>query len=322
MPTEIVAYLDGRRREGSLALDDAPGVAKEPGTFVWVHLHGADPETVLAVQRAFDLPELAVEDALHAHQRAKLDLYDDSLFAVLKTVTYIDATEDVEVGEVMAFLGDGYLVSLSAEPAVLERARRRVEGRPDLLSLGPGAALYGLLDAVVDEYLPVAAEIDADVSAIEDEVFDPGRQTSVQRIYELKREVLEFARAVAPLRGPAAELAAGRVPHVHSGLTPFLADVEDHLARVVMRADSFRDLLTSVLEANLAQVGVQQNEDMRKISAWVAIAAVPTLLAGIYGMNFDYMPELDDRYSYPVLLLVMVLICLGLYRKFRSSGWL
>lgn len=303
---------------------DALATARSHGdAFMWIGLHEPTEDELAGVAGEFKLHALAVEDALKAHQRPKLEEYDDSLFVVLKTVRYDEDTQQIELGDVMLFVGDSFVVTVRhGKGRALGDIRKRLEGEHEMLDCGPGAVLYAVLDRVVDDYTAIALEVEEDIEEVEERVFSPVRSNDASRIYNLKREVIEFRHGVLPLVEPAAKLATGSVPHIHEKLRPFLRDVADHALRVAEQIDSFDDRLTSVLNANLAQVGVQQNEDMRRISAWVAIAAVPTLLAGIEGMNFDHMPELHWVLGYPAVLLVMAVVCLSLYRAFKRSGWL
>ena len=271
----------------------------------------------------FGLHELAVEDAIHAHQRPKLEVYGDTIFIVLKTARYVDEREVVEFGEILIFLGDGFIVTVRhGEATSLHEVRAGVEGDPERLKRGPGAVLHAIVDRVVDDYAPAIDGLQEDIEEVENDVFSPERNTSAERIYQLKREVLEFIRAAAPLVGPLDRLAAGRHDLIHPEVRDYFRDVNDHLVRVHEQLEGFRDLLTSVLSANLTQVSVRQNEDVRKISAWVAIIAVPTMIAGIYGMNFEHMPELGWSVGYPAVLLLMALACGTLFRGFKRAGWL
>ena len=323
MIVDYAVYERGRRRTDDLSLEDALGARNDPDAFVWVGLHEPTSSEFDTVAKELALHELAVEDALEAHQRPKLEVYEDSLFLVLRPARYVDEDEAIEFGELQLIVGERFVVSVRhGEASPLADVRRGAEARPDLLAAGPVAVVHAVLDAVVDEYLPVLAGIDQDVAEVEDEVFSAGTGNPAERIYKLQRQVLSFYRATAPLVEPLAGLSAERVPVLDDGLGEYFRDVHDHLVHVRDQVATLRDLLTSVLDANLAQVGVRQNEDMRKISAWVAIAAVPTLLAGIWGMNFDHMPELDWTFGYPLALALMAGISLFLYAKFKSSGWL
>jgi magnesium transporter len=320
---DCALYEDGRRRVGDLPLEQASEVGRDDGAFVWIGLYEPTPSEFEAVRSEFDLHELAVEDAIKAHQRPKLEVYDDTLFVVLKPVRYHDETDDIETGEILIFVGDGFLVTVRhGEATNLAEVRRTIEAQPERLRCGPEAVLHAIIDRVVDGYLPVAHALEQDIEEVEAAVFSPGRSNPAERIFKLKREVLEFSRAAVPLGEPLDSLTEGGLPQIDGSMASYFRDVRDHLARVVEQVEGQRELLTNILTANLTQVGVRQNEDMRKISAWVAIVAVPTMIAGIYGMNFDFMPELRWKLGYPVVLIGMVVACVLLYRRFRRSGWL
>jgi magnesium transporter len=328
MIVDWAVYRRGRRLERAGELADALAAARggdphEEG-FVWIGLYEPSQEELSEVAAEFGLHPLAVEDAVKAHQRPKLERYDDSLFLVLKTLGYIEETSAIESGEVALFLGPHYCVTVRHRAAnPLSEVRARLErDHQDLLACGPSAVLYAVCDAVVDTYTLIAGEVEHDVEEVEARVFSPQRTNDAEAVYKLKREVLEFRRAARPLVEPMARLAEGVEPLVHKETQPFFRDVYDHVLRVVEQVDNFDDLLTGILNANLAQVSVRQNADMRRISAWVAIVAVPTMIAGIYGMNFEHMPELTWRYGYPLAVALMLVVCVALYRAFKRSGWL
>lgn len=324
MIVDCAVYLEGKRLPGDFTAEEAASKQREhEKAFAWIGLHEPTPEEFEVVRREFDLHELAVEDAIKAHQRPKLERYDDSLLLVLKTARYDDVEEAVVLGEILLFLGPGFIVIVRhGEASQLREVRRNLENRPEFLALGPSAVVYAVVDRVVDDYAPVVNGVEQDIEQVEEQVFSSERNNPAERIYYLKREVLEFRRATAPLLTPLSQLASHPLPHVHPDSRQYFRDAYDHLVRVSEQVDGFRDLLTSVLEANLTQVSVRQNEDMRRISAWVAIAVVPTMIAGIYGMNFEYMPELDSRFGYPAVMGFMILICSALYIFFRRRGWL
>jgi magnesium transporter len=321
---DCALYHDGAREPVEGDLHDALQVARSRGdSFIWIGLHEPLADELEKVAKEFDLHPLAIEDAVKAHQRPKVEQFDDSTFVVLKTVRYDEASQQIDLGDVMLFLGDSFIVSVRhGQGRALKEVRRRLEQDARLLACGPSAVLYLICDAIVDDYSEVSLAVEADIEEVEARVFSPERSNEAARIYNLKREVIEFRRGVRPLVGPMTTLAEGLNPHVDEHLQPFFRDVADHATRVSEQVDGFDDLLTSVLNGNLAQVSVQQNADMRRISAWVAIVAVPTMIAGIYGMNFDHMPELGWRYGYPLALALMAGICLVLYRAFKRSGWL
>ena len=242
-------------------------------------------------------------------------------FLVLKTARYIEPDE-IEFGEILLFIGDNFVVSVRhGEGVPLAPVRQKVEKRPDMLRCGPMSVVHGILDEVVDGYAPVMSALDRDIEEVEAEVFSEERRNPAQRIYELKRETIEFARAVTPLVDPIERITTGRT-RVPEGLETYFRDVLDHLIRLAGHVEAAREVLNSVLQANLAQVTVRQNEDMRKISAWVAILATPTMVAGVYGMNFEHMPELEWRFGYPAVVAVMLLACVTLWRYFKRAGWL
>lgn len=327
---DCAMYRDGRRSEAPEDFSDALDQARATGdAFLWVGMHEPTEEEFEHVSQEFGLHKLAVEDALTAHQRPKLEVYDDSLFVVLKPVMYDDDTDTVTTGELMVFIGDSFVVTVRhGEGAALAAVRHRLEQDPDVLRHGPTAVLYAVSDAVVDHYIEVAAELQADLEELEAEVFAPNASDSrttkstAARIYGFKRQVLEFRRATSPLLQPMDRLAFGEVPFVHEHSQPFFRDVADHLTKANEYVEGLDRLLSDALSAHLAQMGVRQNDDMRKISAWAAMAAVPTMVAGIYGMNFDHMPELRQGWGYPAVLVVMVAACLGLHRLFKRRGWL
>jgi magnesium transporter len=271
----------------------------------------------------FDLHPLAVEDALKAHQRPKLERFDDGLFLVLKTLWYVDAEDAVETGEINLFVGRNYVVSVRHGQGIeLHTARLDLEMQTTVLGHGPSAVVYAICDHVVDGYETVANSLLEDVDEVETSVFSPDRTQDSKRIYVLKREISEVRRAVNPLREPMKRFASGSVPLVTQEAAPFFRDVADHVLRVSETVEGLDSLLSTAFDAHLARISLQQNEDMRKISAWVAIAAVGTLVAGIYGMNFDYMPELHWHYGYYGALAVMAVSGAVLYRLFKKSGWL
>jgi magnesium transporter len=317
-------YRCGKRQERTGDLAEALASARADKGFLWIGLFEPTREELHAAQRELGLHRLAVEDAVKAHQRPKLEQYDDSLFVVLKTLAYLEESSAIKSGEVALFVGPGYCVTVrhgSANP--LSGVRAKLErDHADLLACGPSAVLYAVCDAVVDTYTVIAAELERDVEEVESRVFSPARTNDAELVYKLKREVLEFRRAARPLVEPMAHLAEGLEPLVHADTRPYFRDVYDHVLRVVDQVENFDDLLAGILNANLAQVSVRQNADMRRISAWVAIVAVPTMVAGVYGMNFEHMPELSWRYGYPMAIGIMLVACVGLYRAFKRSGWL
>ena len=323
MIVDAALYENGARRPGEFVLDGARSACLADDTFCWIGLFEPEEDEFEAVRKEFDLHELAVEDAVEAHQRPKLELYDDTLFVVLKPARYLDSEEAVEFGEILLFIDDDFVVAVRhGEASQLIQTRRSLERQPAELRMGPGAVLLAVVERVVDDYQTVLAGLELDIQQVEKQVFSDTEDAPTERIYKLKREVLEFAEATIPLLEPLDRLAKGRFEAINRELREYFRDTHDQLSRVVGQVQTFRDLLTSILEANLTQVSVRQNEDMRKISAWVAIAAVPTLLAGVWGMNFTFMPELDWRFGYPIAVAIMLGIAGYLYLQFKRSGWL
>ncbi|WP_020117746.1 magnesium/cobalt transporter CorA [Streptomyces canus] len=331
MIVDCAIYREGHRSEGPEDLSDALDQARRAGGFVWIGLHEPTEKEFELVTKEFGLHPLAVEDALKAHQRPKLEVYDDSLFVVLKPVVYEPESDTVSTGEVMLFLGDAFVVTVRhGVGSPLKAVRERLEQEPKLLGKGPTAVLYAVADAVVDHYLEVATELGTDLEELEAEVFSPdggGSRGTASRIYTFKRQVLEFRRATVPLTMPLTRLAGvgaygGTVPFVNDKARPFFRDVNDHLARVNESVEGLDRLVSDVLSAHLAQMSVRQNDDMRKISAWAAMAAIPTMIAGIYGMNFDHMPELHWVWAYPAVIVLMGVLEVLLYRTFKRRGWL
>lgn len=331
MIVDQAVYRDGDRLPcGDISdeLDLLAGGREED--FLWIGVKDPTSEEFADVQDELSLHPLAVEDAVMGDQRTKVEMYDDTIFVVLKTLTYTEATSQVETGELMLFVGPQFVLTVRrGEHSGLSRIRRSLEHTPELLAHGPIAVLHKVMDEVVDQYERVDAELAHDLEEVEQDVFSPATNVDVAQIYLLKREVLEVRRATQPLVEPLSRLM--RSPRVHADAVPFFRDVNDHLLRVVDQVESYDRLLSDVLSAHLAQVSIRQNSDMRKISAFVAIAAVPTMVAGIYGMNFDFMPETDASirlsgsefyYGYFLVLAVMVVTCLVLYRAFKRSGWL
>nr|WP_184350741.1 magnesium/cobalt transporter CorA [Streptomyces olivoverticillatus] len=330
MPRMIVdcgIYRHGRRTDGPADFSDAlEEVRAEGDSFVWIGLYEPTEEEFGLVTSEFGLHPLAVEDALNAHQRPKLEVYDDSVFMVLKPVLYDHDRDVVTTGELMLFLGDSFVVTVRhGEGSPLKEVRQRLEQDPEVLRHGPTAVLYAVSDAVVDHYTEVAAELQIDLDELEAEVFAPlGEDTrsTAARIYNFKRQVVEFRRATWPLTEPLNRLTSAGLPFVNDKSRPFFRDVSDHLTRANESVEGLDRLLSDILSAHLAQMGVQQNDDMRKISAWAAMAAVPTMIAGIYGMNFQHMPELREPWGYPVVLTLMAGLVIWLHRMFKRRGWL
>lgn len=327
---DCAVYRKGVRladaRDWRAALEE---VQRDPSCFVWFGLYEPTAHQMGDIAEAFGLHELAVEDAVQAHQRPKLEEHDNSLFVVVKTVQYeadgdSRTTEVVQTGEIMIFVGDNFVITVRhGAHTELRDLRRNLEREPERLALGPSVVLHAILDLVVDNYVKVAAQLQAEIDDIETSVFDSElAQYETNRIYGLKRQVLQLKRAASPLSHPLRRLASESYPFVHEDLHEYFRDVDDHLIAVADQVAAFDDLLNTLVAANLAQVGVRQNEDMRKMAAWVAIISVPTMVAGIYGMNFDHMPELHWRFGYPLVIGLVASACTMLYRTFKRNGWL
>ncbi|MGV9844995.1 magnesium and cobalt transport protein CorA [Streptomyces fungicidicus] len=327
-----VVYRDGVRGPGTDSVEEAVRqVRKRRGGFVWLGLHEPDESEIAGVAELFGLHPLAVEDAVHAHQRPKVEQYGDVLFAVFKTVTYVEhaeltsTSEVVNTGEIMVFTGPDFVVTVRhGRHGSLGPLREDLEADPRLLASGPSAVLHAIADHVVDDYVTVADAVQGDIDQVETEVFSPRspRNADAGRVYQLKRELLELKRAVVPLARPLEQLATEPRSCLDQEIQAYFRDVADHLARVTEQVTSFDALLDSILQAHLAQVTVAQNEDMRKITAWAAIVAVPTMVCGVYGMNFDHMPELRWRFGYPLVLAVIATACFVIHRGFKRNGWL
>src|SRR6266567_3694461 len=324
-------YVDGRRVHSPETLVDTYRCLRdEPQGMAWIGLYRPSEDQLLYLAQQFGLHELAVEDAIVAHQRPKLERYDDTLFVVLRPARYLDDAEEVDFGELHVFIGHDFVLTVrGSETPDLAATRRRLESDPELLVRGPEAVLYAIFDAVVDGYAPVVAGLQNDIDEIETEVFR-GEASVSRRIYELSREVVEFQRATRPLMHILDALVAGFEKYgIDEELRSYLRDVTDHGTTVAERVDSFRQMLQDILTVNATLVTQAQNEEMKaqneevkKISAWAAILFAPTLIGTIYGMNFRRMPELHWYYGYPFALALMVAVCAALYLVFKGRGWL
>jgi magnesium transporter len=317
-------YRDGRRQhEGKMDPEQAAAICRaEPG-FVWLGMFEPSHDELETVQTIFGLHELAVEDARSFHLRPKVEQYEGGIaFAVLRTAHYVEQRQVVEFGEISIFVGPGFVITVrQGSGSDLHEARLRLEERPKLLEEGPASVLWAILDKVVDDYAPVVEGLERDIEAIERMVFS-GAAAPTHGIYQLRREATDFYRAVHPLLGPAAAITQGGVLEISPGLRQYFRDVDDHLKLVNEEIIAQRDLLGTILQANMAVISVDQNEVVRKISAWAAIITVPTFIASFYGMNFTHMPELRWRFSYPACVLLMVFAGVLLYRSFKRASWL
>ncbi|GAA0810985.1 magnesium/cobalt transporter CorA [Spirilliplanes yamanashiensis] len=323
-------YVDGVRQPGDWTYVDALAAARrETNAFVWLGLHEPSAAEMAGIAETYNLHELAVEDAVKAQQRAKLEQFGDTYFLVLRTARYVEHSEltensqIVETGQVLIFIGRNFVITVRhGKGSRLGPLRAQMETKQALLEQGPWAVAYAVTDRVVDDYVEVADQVEDDLDVIEEGVFARTGGTGIQSIYQMKRELVEFRRAVIPLQRPLATLTTAQNHIVPKEIRRYFRDVQDHLVRTVEQVASYDDLLNSILQARLAQVTVDQNNDMRKIAAWAGIATVWTAFAGVYGMNFDYMPELTWRFGYPVLITVLLAISVLLYRAFRRNGWL
>jgi magnesium transporter len=337
---DCAAYVDGKRLpdltpdSGETFVDAIAEVRRRGEGFVWIGLCEPDAEQIQGIASTFGMHELAVEDAVQAHQRPKLDRYGDAdhgdtLFMVVKTVRYVahrsptTASEIVESGEIMAFLGADFIVTVRhGDHFGLGELRRRLEAEPHRMRLGPSIVLHAIADRAVDSYLDVSEAFERDIDEVETVVFAPRSHISAEQMYLMKREILELRRAVMPLATPLRRLTDGYTPLVPDEVRSYFRNVDDHLSTVTERVTSFDELLTTLVEATMAKVSLQQNSDMRKITAWAAIIAVPTMVVGVYGMNFDVMPELHWKYGYPAVIALVITACVILHRIFTRNRWL
>jgi magnesium transporter len=336
MIVDNAIYVGGRRAAEPSSLQETYEACRERHGLAWIGIYEPTKEEFASVAEEFGLHSLAVEDAIKAHQRPKIERYGETLFAVLKSARYLDESETVEFGEIHVFVGPDFVVTVRhGEASTLDRVRRRLESMPELLCRGPEAILYAIMDRLVDDYAPVVAGLEHDIDEIETEVFG-GKAGVSKRIYELSREVIEFQRATTPLVGILSSLIAEGAYQIDSEVRRYLRDVHDHALRVTEQVVGFREILQSILSVNLTlvglsqneevnkltQVSIEQNEEVKRISAWAAILFAPTLVGTIYGMNFNHMPELHWLLGYPFALLLMLVTSVSLYAVFKQRGWL
>jgi magnesium transporter len=336
MIVDNAIYVAGRRAAEPSSLQETYEACRERHGLAWIGLYEPTEEEFASVTEEFGLHPLAVEDAIKAHQRAKIERYGETLFTVLKSARYLDESETVEFGEIHVFVGADFVVTVRhGEASTLDRVRRRLESMPELLCRGPEAILYAIMDRVVDDYAPVVAGLEHDIDEIETEVFG-GKAGVSKRIYELSREVIEFQRATTPLVVILSSLIGEGAYQVDSEVRRYLRDVQDHALRVTEQVVGFREILQNILSVNLTlvslsqneevnkltQVSIEQNEEVKRISAWAAILFAPTLVGTIYGMNFNHMPELHWLLGYPLALVLMVVTSVSLYAVFKQRGWI
>ncbi len=316
-----VAYCDGRS-VGNVQLDDISEVLKQPDRFIWIGLFEPTKEMLDRIQREFGLHELAIEDAHRAHQRPKLEAYGDTMFVVLRTVQMIDRR--IELGETHFFLGPNFIISIRHGSSLpYTGVRARCESTPQLLRKGPGFALYAVMDSIVDQYFPIIDYLEEEVETLEEKIFhEKYRRETTTKIYKLKRQLMSVKRSVSPLIDICNRLMRFDLKLIDEETRPYFRDVYDHAIRINEMVDNSRELLSAALEANLSMTSISQSEVSKRFAGWAAIIGIPTAIAGIYGMNFEYMPELHSKWGYPAVLVVIVGVCTFLYFRFKKSGWL
>ena len=322
MLINCVAYKDGSKL-GDVPIDDISDYLTQPGCFVWVALKDATPEELSKMQEEFGLHDLAIEDARHGHQRPKIEEYDDTLFAVLHTVE-IGPTDDLVIGEVDIFVGTNFVLSCrNRTQQGFLGVRARAEREPHLLKHGPAFVFYALMDAVVDRYFPIIDALETDLEVVEEQIFQPrlGR-ANIEQLYDLKRNIGVMRHAVTPLIDAVHKLFSGRVPAVCENNREYFRDVFDHLLRMNGSLDNIRDTINTAIQVNLSMVAIEESEVNKRLAAWAGIFAVATAFAGIWGMNFKNMPELDWKYGYPGALFAIAGVSCLMWRRFRRAGWL
>jgi magnesium transporter len=322
MLINCVAYEHGQKL-GDLAVDEISEALQRPGCFVWVALRDATDDELTRMQQEFGLHELAVEDARHGHQRPKLEEYGATLFAVMHTVEFTP-TDELRVGEVDVFVGPNFVLSVrNRSTQNFLGVRERTEREPHLLQKGASFVFYALMDAVVDRYFPVIDELETQLEAVEEQIFEPGHaRANIRVLYDLKRRIGVVKHAVTPLMDGVHKLTSGRVPPTCESAREYFRDVFDHLERMNAQLDTLRDTIGTAIQVNLSMVTIEESEVNKRLAAWAGILAIPTVFAGIWGMNFRHMPELDWAWGYPVALVLILGTCTWLYRRFRRTGWL
>ncbi|MBA4109119.1 MAG: magnesium and cobalt transport protein CorA [Leptothrix sp. (in: Bacteria)] len=322
MLINCVAYQDGKRL-ADIEPDAISDYLARPDCFVWIALRDATDAELAKVQEEFGLHDLAIEDARHGHQRPKVEEYGDMVFAVIQTVEF-NAIDELQVGEVDVFAGPNYVISIrNRSQQGLLGVRDRAEREPQLLKLGAGFVFYALMDSVVDRYFPVIDTLEGELEAIEAQIFEPGTaRGNVERLYALKQKIMVVKHAVTPLLESTGKLTSGRVPMVCEGTRDYFRDVYDHLARINASLDTFRETIGTAIQVNLSMATIEESETTKRLAAWAGIFAVATAFAGIWGMNFAHMPELQWRWGYPAALVLIATTCGVLYWRFRRAGWL
>lgn len=316
-------YLDGIRKESGTDFQYLLDHANSQGGFVWIGLAEPSDEEFHKIAEILNLHPLAVEDAVNAQQRPKLEDFGDQNFLIIKTVFFTDITNDITTGELMLFIGSNFIVIVRhGEGTPLATVRADLEHKPNFLKLGPWAVVHAVVDRIIDEYTKIATQFDIAIAKLEAQVFSEERSTYSEDIYFLKREVIEYRHAIEPLMVPLQKMISETQNVVPKALVPFFRDVNDHLTKACDNSSGLDSLLNAVLQADLAHIQLRQNEDVRKISGWVALTAGPTMVAGIYGMNFDHMPELHWKYGYPLMLSATLALSGFVFYKLKKSGWL
>jgi magnesium transporter len=315
------AYCEGIRVP-DVDIDNISEILNQPDKFVWIGLHEPDKELLTRIQKLFGLHDLAIEDTHRAHQRPKIEAYGDTLFIVLRTVQMHE--KHIDLGETHFFVGRNFIITVRhGSSLAYTDVRTRCESTPHLLQKGPAFALYAVMDAIVDQYFPVIDALGEELENLEEKIFDETfRRDTTAQIYELKRQFLEVKRSVSPLIDICNRLMRFDLKLIEEETRPYFRDVYDHAIRINEMVDNSRDLLSTALEANLSLISISQNEVSKRFAGWAAIIGIPTMVAGVYGMNFKYMPELDWRFGYPIVLIVTAGVCVGLYVRFKRSGWL
>lgn len=316
-------YLNGRKL-ADIGINEISSVLQTPNQFVWIGLHDPEGATLQQIQQQFNLHDLAIEDAHNAHQRPKIEMYGDTLFAVLRTAQINPGTHHTDFGETHFFVGPNFLITIRHGSSIsYNNVRNRCESTPHLLKKGQGFALYAVMDSIVDQYFPVVEALEEDLQKMEEKIFKgtPSRETT-EEIYQLKRELLEVKRAVSPLIDIANRLMRFDITLISEDTQPYFRDIYDHAIRINEMVDHTRELLNTALEANFSLISISQSDVSKKFAGWAAILAVPTMVAGFYGMNFKFMPELEWHYGYPVIVTCTILACIVIYTLFKRSGWL
>ena len=321
MLINCVAYQDGKKLS-DISIETISDYVERPDCFVWVALQDATPGELSEMQHEFGLHELAVEDARRGHQRPKIEEYGASLFAVVQTVELAEG--ELVLGEVDIFVGSNYVLSVRSDSTRgFQEVRARAEREPHLLRKGAGFVLYALIDTVVDRYFPVVDALELELELIEERIFNKGSERdNIERLYELKRKIMILRHAVVPLMEAVGKLDGGRVPELCQDTQEYFRDIHDHLHRISATLDTIRDTITTAIQVNLSMVAIDGSEVNKRLSAWAAIFAIFTAFAGVWGMNFKWMPELEWQYGYPVAVVMMISVCGYLYYRFKRSGWL